>query len=332
MSINIASRTLEPLRKNYAHIERRFGSEKPATRYQEAVMDMQPTENFHYAPTWETDKELFDASRTAIKMQDWYAFTDPRQYYYTSYVSARAKQQESMEKNIELIDKNGLLDLVPHELRQKIKEVMTPLRHVEYGANLNNQDICDRGYGVTITSLASFNGFDRIAISQYISRITLLIDGNEEAGLQQGREDWLNDDAWQGLRHAMEDIFVLDDWFEIMVAQNIVMDGLIYPLIYKTFVDEAVAAGATPLLMLTSLMGEYADENVRWTNKLVKVTAAESEENKKRLSNWVQLWSARLQKAIEPIAEKALQDDATGKLNTIAEALNARMVKQGLEV
>lgn len=332
MSINIASKKLEPLRLNYAHIERRFGAEKQATRYQEAVMDMQPTENFHYAPTWETDKKLFDESRTAIKMQDWYSFTDPRQYYYTTYVSVRAKQQETMEKNIELIDKNDLLDLIPQDLRQKIKAVMTPLRHVEYGANLNNQDICDRGYGTTITSLASFNGFDRIAIAQYLSRITLLIDGNEEAGLKQGREDWLNDAAWQGLRHAMEDIFVLDDWFEIMVAQNIVMDGLMYPLIYKTFVPESVAGGATPLLMLTSLMSEYADENVRWTNQLVKVTAAESDENKQLLSGWVKEWSSRLQKALEPIAEKAIQDDASSKLNAIAEVLRARMVKQGLEV
>ncbi len=231
MSVHISTKEIKTKRTNYGYVGRRIGHDKPASRYQEAVYDLQPTTNFHYPPTWAKGKELYDVRNTSIVMEDWYSFTDPRQYHYSAYVMARAKQQESMDNNFKMAEKHNMLLSIPDELKESIKKILTPLRHVEYGANMNNQDICDRGYGSIITSLASLHGFDRIGISQYISKIILLIDENESVGLEQGRIDWLDASMWQPLRHAMEDIFVLDDWFEIMVAQNIVMDGLIYPLI-----------------------------------------------------------------------------------------------------
>lgn len=331
MSISISTKELKPLRTNYGHITRRIGDKRPASRYQEAVYDVQPTENFHYPPSWETDKQLFDASRTAIVMEDWYSFMDPRQYYYTAYVSARAKQQETMEKNFEMLEKRGLIQTVPAELQQQVKALLTPLRHVEYGANLNNQDICDRGYGASITSLASFNGFDRIGMAQYLSRIALLIDGNEDSGLLQARQDWLENETWQPLRHAMEDIFVLDDWFEIMVAQNVVMDGLIFPLVYERYMDQVTAQGGGMLAMLTQFMNDWYAETTRWTNQLMKVTAKESEANKQLLLEWTDKWTARLEQAILPIAEQAFADNAAEQVSEVKQALLARLAKQGVK-
>lgn len=334
MSISISTKELKPLRINYGHISRRLGDKKPASRYQEAVYDVQPTTNFHYPPTWEPDKKLFDETRTAIVMQDWYSFMDPRQYYYTAYVSARAKQQESMEKNFDMLEKRQLLQTVPQALQQQVKQALTPLRHVEYGANMNNQDICDRGYGASITSLASFHGFDRIGMAQYLSRIALLVDGNEDTGLQQAREDWLNHETWQPLRHAMEDIFVLDDWFEIMVAQNVVMDGLIFPLMYERYMQHVTDQGGAMLSMLTSFMNDWYAETTRWTNQLMKVTAAESEENKQLLTQWTQQWLVRLETAVLPIAENAFGDKtlAAEQLAETKQALLTRLAKQGIKL
>lgn len=330
MSIEISAKSVKPKRINYSYTERRIGATKPATRYQEAVYDVQPTTNFHYPPTWEEGKELYDVSRTQIVMEDWYSFMDPRQYYYTSYVAARAKQQESMDNNFKIAEKSGLLDTVPVELKESVKQLLTPLRHVEYGANMNNQDICDRGYGTSITSLASFNGFDRIGMSQYISRLTLLIDENEEIGLNQGKEDWVAGEAWQGLRHAMEDIFVLDDWFEIMVAQNIVMDGLIFPLIFDRYISQLSKQGGGIFVLLTQFMNEWYAENIRWTNQLVKVTAAESDANTVLLNSWVSKWTERLEAAVQPIAEIAMGDEGATQLAEVKQELLARLTKQGL--
>ena len=332
MSLNIAAKEVKPLRVNFAYTARRVGENKPASRYQEAVYDIQPTCNFHYPPTWEPNKQLFDTSRTAIVMQDWYSFTDPRQYYYTSYVTTRAKQQEVVESNFELIEKRNLLQAVSAAVQDKVRQVLIPLRHMEYGANMNNQDICDRGYGTTITSVASFNGFDRVGMAQYLSRIALLLDGNEETTLKAAKDAWLHSPAWQPLRHAMEDTFVLDDWFEIMVAQNIVMDGLLYPLIYERFIPSLTAQGGGAFLMLTQFMNEWYEETVRWTNALIKVTAAESPANAALLTQWTSAWVQRLEQAVLPIAELAFGDQASTQVAEVKQELLARLAKQGIKV
>lgn len=332
MSLNIAAKEIKPLRLNYGHIARRIGENKPATRYQEAVYDVQPTTNFHYPPSWDPSRKLYDTARTQVVMQDWYSFTDPRQFYYTSYVAARAKQQEIMESNFELVEKRDLLQGLKPELAAQIRQVLIPLRHYEYGANMNNQDICHRGYGTTITSLASFNGFDRIGMAQYVSRIALLLDGNEDTSLTAAKQAWLHDPAWQGLRHVMEDSFVLDDWFEILLVQDVLMDGLLYPLIYERFISQVAAQGGTTFLMLTQFMNEWSEENTRWTNQLLKVTVSESTENAALLAQWTQAWLARIEAALAPIAQLAFGEQGAEQLAAVKAELVARLAKQGVKV
>ena len=45
MTLEIKTSNVEPIRQNYAYIERRFGS-KPTTRYQEVVFDVQAETTF----------------------------------------------------------------------------------------------------------------------------------------------------------------------------------------------------------------------------------------------------------------------------------------------
>ena len=85
MSIEIKTNSVEPIRQTYGHIARRFG-DKPASRYQEASYDLEAKTNFHYRPLWDSKHTLNDPTRTSIRMEDWYAVTDPRQFYYGAYV------------------------------------------------------------------------------------------------------------------------------------------------------------------------------------------------------------------------------------------------------
>ena len=77
MNLEIKATTIKPLRGTYAHIARRQGVDKPASRYDEATLDMQPTTNFHYRPLWRPEFTLYDENLTAIKMADWYSLRDP---------------------------------------------------------------------------------------------------------------------------------------------------------------------------------------------------------------------------------------------------------------
>ena len=150
MQIDLRTVSIKPQRQTFGHIARRFG-DKPASRYQEGSFDLQPTANFHYRPTWDPDREIFDVTRTQLKMKDWYAFKDPRQYYYGAWTLARARQQDTAESNFDFVESRNLDALLPDDVRQQALDLLLPLRHVAWGANMNNSAICAYGYGTTIT-------------------------------------------------------------------------------------------------------------------------------------------------------------------------------------
>ena len=161
------------------------------------------------------------------------------------------------------------------------------------------------------------------------SRLALALD--EPAVLDAGKEAWLNAPHWQALRHLVEDSFVLRDPFEVFVAQNLAIDGLIYPLVFGHFIDDHVALnGGTAVSMLSAFMIEWHEESNRWVDAVVKTAAAESAANNSLISDWVKQWSQRVHDALKPIAQLALDDKGASTLDDVFTQFQARCKKLGL--
>ncbi len=328
-SIDLQAREIKPLRNTFTHVARYIGGDKPATRYQEATFGAQPTSNFHYRPTWEPQYELFDASRSAVKLADWYVLKDPRQFYYASWTMARARQQEAVESNYQFVDARNLLAKLPDEVHDSVLAVMMPLRHVAWGGNMNNCFISAYGYGTAFTAPATFHAMDHLGVAQYLTRLGLALD--DPHVLDEGKAQWLNDPRWQVLRRFVEDTLVVKDPFELFIAQNLALDGLLYPLIYGSYIDDSLARkGGTTISMLTSFMPEWFDESVRWIDAVAKVAAAESAENKALIGGWAKAWGDRAQAALAPVAEIALGAEGQDALAQVRATFDARCKKAGL--
>ena len=328
-SIDLQAREIKPLRHTFAHVARHIGGDKPASRYQEATLGAQPTANFHYRPTWEPQYELFDASRSAVVLKDWYVLRDPRQYYYATWTMARARQQEAVESQYQFVDARGLLARMPDALRAEVCAVMMPLRHVAWAGNMNNCFIAAYGYGTAFTAPATFHAMDQLGIAQFLTRLGLALD--EPGVLDAGKNDWLNDPRWQVLRRHVEDTLVVKDPFELFVAHNLALDGMLYPLIYGSFVDEYLNDhGGTAIAMLTAFMPEWHEETTRWIDSVVKVAAAESPANKALIAGWATQWGDRVMAALAPVAEIALGAKGQDALAAARAAFDARCKKAGL--
>ncbi len=332
MSIEIKVASIEPLRQTFDHVAARIGEGKPASRYQEAVFDIQPKVNFHYRPTWDSKYELYDIRRTAIKMEDFDQLLDPRQYYYGAYVIQRSKQQESQQSNFDFVEKRALLDLIPDEWKEKIRKLVIPLRHLEWGANLNNYYIASYGYGTPITSAASLQGMDRLGNAQYITRLGLALDKNHTVVLENAREYWLNLDIWQPVRKLVEDSFVEKDWFELHVLQNFLLDGVIHPLVFDRFEQEVTLNNGAAFAMLTEFMESWYKESAKWTDATLKVAAAESAENKAIIEGWFAKWLPRVIEAVEPLSKEAFGNRVDEMTQSVIADLRARSCKIKLEL
>lgn len=331
MQIDLRTVSIKPLRHTFDNIARRIGADKPASRYQEGTLDMQQEVNFHYRPTWDPDHLIYDRDRTAIKMADWYSFKDPRQFYYGAYTLARAKQQDTAEANFDFVENRGLAATLPEEIRDTVLKMLIPLRHVAWGSNMNNAGICAYGYGTAFTQPCIYQSMDQLGIAQYITRVALLL-GDVDV-LDTAKTAWMEDDAWQGLRRYVEDTMVIKDPFELFVAQNMALDGLLYPLVYETIIDDVLSSrGGTPVAMLTQFMTDWHAEVKKWVDATMKTAAAESAENKAILGQWTTAWRDRAAAALVPVARIALGERTDELTAEVVQQFNARMAKAGVPV
>jgi phenol hydroxylase P1 protein len=334
MGVEIKMSSVEPVRQTYSRTARRFGGDKPATRYQEASFDLQPRENFHYRPVWDPQHDLYDAGRTVLRMCDWDGIGDPRQYYYATYVLNRARMQESAEKNFEIVEKHGLMRAMPAAERAWIESLLLPLRHAEWAANLNNCYITAYCFGSSMAQAAMYNTADRLGMAQYLSRMGLMLDGNSGGSLEQAKQSWLQAAQWQPMRRYVEDAMAIRDWFETFVAQNLILDGLLHPAIYgHRTLEEGDPADGTVVKMLTEFMEAWFPDCTKWVDACVRAVAAESEFNRGRVSAWCQNWMVRALQALEALGGlEASGPSWSVKIESARIQLEARLQKLGLVI
>ena len=328
MHIDLRTVSIEPLRQTFDHIAERIGTDKPASRYLEGTMDLQPEVNFHYRPTWDPEHEIFDATRTAITMKDWYALKDPRQFYYGAYTASRARMQETAEADFEFVETRGLADSYDDAARRTALDFYVPLRHVAWGANMNGASMCAYGFGTAITQPCLYQGMDQLGVAQYLTRMGLVLGDLGE--VQAAKQAWMDAPQWQELRRYVEDTLVMKDWFEMFVAQHLALDGLLFGLAYKE-VDQALNEQAGPTVsLLTRFQSELFDDSSKWVDACLKVAAAENPANKAQLQTWIAHWRGRAMVALQPLARMALGTDGDAALARSAARLDTRLAKAGL--
>ncbi|AUW60551.1 phenol hydroxylase (plasmid) [Sphingobium sp. SCG-1] len=330
MTVDIKTTSVQPRRNTFAHIARRLGSDKPASRYEEATYDMQPSANFHYRPTWAPEFEIFDRSRTKVVMDDWDALKDPRQYYYGAYTIARARMMESTEKNFAFVDKRQAFNKIDADWRALLELYIVPLRHFEWGANMNNCNITDLGYGAAITQATMYATMDRLGNAQVLSRIGLLLDNQSGESLTRAKAVWMEHLAWQPIRQMVENSLVLDDWFEQFIAQNFVFDVLMYSLVFGAFDEEGQNRGAAAVSLLTEFLTDWHDETTRWVDFVITRVAKESPANASKIRDWIVEWKAVALTALEPLACEILGEGSVAALEIAEQKLDARMAKFGI--
>ena len=328
MSMDLRTISIEPLRQTFGHLARRMGADKPASRYMEGTMDLQPVENYHYRPTWDPSHDIFDPTRTRITMKDWYALKDPRQFYYGAWTLARGRMQETATADFDLAEEMGLAAGYPGAGKAVVNQVLLPLRHVAWGSNINNSYIAAYSYGIAISQAAAYACMDQLGLAQFITRLAISLD--EIDALAEAKQAWLEAPVWQGLRHYIEDQMVMEDWFELFVAQNFALEGLLFPLIYDKLNDRLNAAHGPVLSMLTRFQREWYAENVKWVDAVLKAAAADNPANKALLAEWIRAARQRSIAVLAPVAELAFGAEGAAVLDEVVQQLDARAAKAGI--
>lgn len=311
MQFELRYQTIEPKRQTYQNIIERFGDE-PATRYQEATLDIEPRENFHYRPTWTPDHELYDANYTALKLTDPYEFADPRQYYYTPYVTNRAALHDEFGKTLTYLESRELLAKLPEAWATVVADVVVPLRHYEAGAQLVSVAGSRFAYGTSLSQCASFAAFDRIGNAQMLSRIGIAAGAGTVDVLKGAKDKWMNADHLQPMRRLVEEIMIVDDWAEGLLAIDAI-DKVLYPAVYSGLDERALLTGSGAYSLVAQYLTTWFADQRKWLDALIKTWRADAEHGEANAAILDRIdteWGARAAEAVEALT--AVVDGAIG--------------------
>ena len=160
MGYELRTNTIEPRRHTFDAVSQRFG-DKAGSRYQEATYGAEPEEHFGFRPFWAPEREIYDPDFSVVKLADPYTYTDPRQYYYATYVANRAADMEAFGRTLKYAEDRNLLDGMPPAWLELVKTTYLPLRHYESGAEMVTINACRFALGNSISQALSFAAFDR---------------------------------------------------------------------------------------------------------------------------------------------------------------------------
>jgi phenol hydroxylase P1 protein len=294
---------IEPKRHTYQNVIDRFG-DQPASRYLEATLDVEPRENFHYRPTWAQGRELYDPRYTRLRLTDPYEFTDPRQLYYTPYVTSRSAFHEEFGKTLAYLEQRDLLARLPAGWRQLLETVVVPLRHYESGAQLVSVAGARFAYGTSVEQCCTFAAFDRIGNAQLLSRVGIAVGGGTANSLAIAKQAWLEEPYLQPLRRYTERAMVTADWAEALVAVDIA-DSLLYPLLYRRLDERALQSGANAYSLVAQHLGTWFDDQRRWLDALYTAWRTDPEladVNHRELNGIDARWRPQAEEAVAAIA------------------------------
>jgi phenol/toluene 2-monooxygenase (NADH) P1/A1 len=337
MSYDLSPQVIEPRRLTFDNLAKRIG-QREATRYEEATIDVQPEENFHYRPLYNPAIEIFDTSMTTLKLEDWYTFSDPRQFYYGPYNQTRNKMMEVLDGEINYAGERGLLDKIAGDWRKIFLSYLLPMRHYEYGGNIVMCYVSRFAYGTSIEQCASFNAFDKMGNSQIITKFCLNLP-NADQLLSEAKQNWLEAEHLQPLRELIENTWLITDWAEAIFVQNLLVDGILYSLLYDSFDRVALDNGALAVTFVHKFLADWNKENTTWTISLAETFVNDpqnGEANRAAIQEMLDKWADKVVAAVEPLGKvfemPTLPGDFSAALTKALQTVERNLDKVGFSL
>jgi methane monooxygenase component A beta chain/propane monooxygenase small subunit len=238
------------------------------------------------------------ADSTRLRHPHWFDFRDPSSQWQRTYVRMQAEQERSIGRATEDAAEQGAFDdLDPTWLHEVVAGHYRVWSYLEYGlfrafAAAQREALSD-----TIGTVFCFEGVDRMRHAQdivlYLMDLEEAIPGFVD---QKQKSTWLGDPIYQPSRLVVEQLMAFDDWAELAVAVNLVLD----PILSEVGLSQLVRRfgsfhgdQVTPAIVATAERDRR--RNRLWTEELVRMTTdaalAEADDNRATIQSWLDTWT-----------------------------------------
>lgn len=270
-----------------------------ATLYEDVTVDVQPDPQRYLLQDWiisfADGTPAYSDKWTKIKSSDWHAFRDPNgEWERTHYI-----RQSGIGKQVALTIENARNENSFANLDKTwvkvLQDHLSASKHPEYGLGMIFQSAQRDGMSQMINNATLINSSDKLRYAQdcalYLMEIAQDVNQFDEAA---GKEHWLSDPAWQGVREVVENISSSSDWAEQIFAINFVYEPLVGELFRSGFLMQFAAVHGdfvTPTVVSTA-EADY-ERNLAYSVELFSTFLNDpqfSDHNKQVAQEWLSKW------------------------------------------
>jgi ferredoxin-NADP reductase/ferredoxin len=316
--------------------EREFSWFEPAGRraslYEDVTIDTQPSVHRHLKRGWplrfEDGRGTWDEDSTALRCGDWFAFRDPGELWERPFYQAGSATEQQLEGAIRGAAADGLLADYSPEWVAFLRRTLQVPAFVEHGLWFALATIARDCLSDSVATCVCLQAAMKQRSAQAI--VLYAMDLEPHLGpfpIEDAREQFLHDDAWQPARRYLERLAACADWGEVIVAANVCFEPIVGTFVRRELGIRAAAAhGDTVTPVLARVAGQEWSWARDWTVALVHMLVGDPDHgatNQKLISRWVAEWQPLALEAASAIAAQAPAPIDPGPLRADSEAMVA---------
>lgn len=267
-----------------------------ATVYEDVTVDVQPDVSRYLIQGWTLSHAdgtpTYHEGTTAMQCADWHVYRAPDQEWERTHFQRQSRIENTIKTVVDSARGSGAPSRFDPGWVTILQDHVGALKHAEFGLGVALTKAQRDGITQMINNTILTNSSYKLRLAQditlYLGDLGLDIDIDGDAG----KTCWLEHDAWQGVRKAVEAILAATDHLEVYFATNVVYEALVGELIRSGFVSRAGPARndfVTPAVLAPA--HEDYQRNLANTVALLLLLVNDAEygdANKGHLSSWLE--------------------------------------------
>lgn len=263
-------------------------------------------------------REPYTASSTAIRCGSWHDYRDPAGLWQRPYVASANHTELALARLIPAQLSAGIgCGIDAGWLDPMLSRYYAAWPFVEYGLFLGLCYAVREALGDTIAFSIAFQAGDRMRHLQDIVHLMFDLAETREGFTDSGARDaWMTDPVLVPAHENIERIVSCRDWFEIVVAVNLVFEPIVGRLMKTEFLARSAPRHGDVVSPLVLASANADTERHRAaTAELVRLVLADpshGDANRAVLAGWLDTWTAesiRAAAALAPVQRRGQRDD-----------------------
>jgi propane monooxygenase small subunit len=220
---------------------------RKATHYEDMTVDVQPDPERYLLQDWiisfPDGTPTYSKDWTAAKSSNWHKFRAVDQEWERTHYQRQSTICGMVKNTIENGRKSGAPARFDAAWVKILQNHLGAYKHAEFGLGTSTMQAQRYGYTQMVNNAILTNSSYKLRFAQditlYLSEIGLDLAGFDIAA---GKQHWLEDPIWQGVRKSVESIMGSNDYLEQYFATNVVFEPLVGELFRSGFLMQAAAA------------------------------------------------------------------------------------------